>query len=149
MSTNQDLVFGTLVPVGLPDTLCFKSAKEYYESIAKNFKPAFSRSITNVVISSSAPSQDQRESLWIRMSNGGQYIGTYVFSGNDWVQVSPAPNVLERMYGDSRVVPAGYRLADNTNPKLTPAQASFIQSTWHRHSSNLYWDVFDVTYEGI
>lgn len=149
MPTNEDLVYGELQVIGIPDTYCFESAQQYYESIAKNFRPVFSRTITNVVISNVQPTEEERQSLWIRMSNGGQYIGQYVFSGTSWKQISPAPQGLFRMYGDSRSVPEGYKLADASNGKLTATQAAFLITTWHLHTSTLYYDIFDVTFEGI
>lgn len=149
MPTNEDLVYGELVAIGTPDTYCFESAQQYYESIAKNFKPAFSRTISNVVISNVQPTEEERQSLWIRLSNGGQYIGEYVFSGTSWKQISPVPQGIFRMYGDSRSVPEGYKLADASNGKLTAAQASFIVGTWRHHGADAWYDVFDVTFEGI
>lgn len=149
MPTNEDIVYGYLEAIGTPDTYCFESAQQYYESIAKNFRPAFSRTITNVVISNVQPTEEERQSLWIRMSNGGQYIGEYIFSGTSWKQITPVPQGLFRMYGDSRTVPEGYKLADGSNGKLTPAQSAFIMLGWHLHTSTLYYDVFDVTFEGI
>lgn len=149
MSTSEDLVYGTLQPIGTPDTYCFESAQQFYESIAKNFKPAFSRSITNVVISNVEPTDEERQSLWIRLSNGGQYIGEYIFSGSTWKQISPVPNGVFRMYGDSRNIPTGYALADENNPQLTAAQGTFLKGTWHLDPTGTYYDIFDVTFEGI
>jgi len=149
MSPNEDLVYGELQAIGIPDTYCFESAQQYYDSIAKNFRPVFSRSITNVIISNIQPTESQRTSLWVRLSNGGQYIGEYIFTGVAWKQISPVPNGLFRMYGDSRAVPPGYKLADSSNTALTAAQVTFITGTWHLAPSNTWYDIFDVTFEGI
>lgn len=145
MSVEPDTVIGSLVVKNLTENACFESFEDLVRQLPDWFAVSIPANITNVTISNAQPADADKDNLWIRMSNSGVVIGFYVYSEGKWVQLTPVPKGIFRVYGDSRVVPAGYLLADADNPFLSTEQATAIVATWHRDPTDTFYDIFDVT----
>lgn len=135
---------GALKLTGLIDNLdCYTSIQQLLRDFPKLFDVELPAGISNVIVSNQEPTATQRSAVWFRMSNGGTFIGIYLFSSGAWRQFFPVPQTLYRIYGDSREPPFGYILASDS-AALTSEQIDFLELQWHRHSSDDYWDIFDV-----
>lgn len=150
MSADGNLtVNGALKINNLPDLACFQSFEDLLKALPTFLTVEVPSTITNVIISNVQPQDNQRDAIWFRRSNSGEFIGIYLYSSGTWRLVFPSPNALIRMYGDSRDVPEGYILADETNPNLTANQASFIKSSWLKDPTDTWYVIFDVTWVGF
>lgn len=148
MVVNNDVIRGAIKIDGNLDVCCFTSWADFVKALPGLLTVEIPADSTNVTVGSQAPSSDQRNIVWIRTDNSGAFLGIYIFTNNGWQQVSPAPNEIVRMYGDSRSVPTGYQLIDLSNSKFSSGEVSAIQATWIRDPTNTYWRVFDVIYSG-
>lgn len=129
---------------GLPDDTCFTSFADLLKALVKYMSVEIPTSITNVIISNIQPLDSQRSSLWIRMTNGGDFVGFYLFSGGAWQQIFPVDNQLFRVYGDSRVIPTGFVLGDDGSLGLTAAQIAFLHTQWLLDPTSTFYVIFDV-----
>lgn len=149
MSISNDVILGALKLIGSPDVKCFTSWKEFLLAWPTMFGVEINRaSITNVTIGMDQPGADETDHLWVRFNNAGVFVGLYAYSQTGWFMFAPSPNAIIRMYGDSTIIPKGFRLADTSNPRLTNAAATALMTQWHSISPGVY-DIFDVTWEGL
>lgn len=145
----SDVIMGSIKLKGFIEEQCFTSLKEFIASLPNILVAEIPSEATNVVVSSQQPSNDQRDAVWFRLDNSGSFVGIYIYSKGSWKQITPAPNEVIRMWGDSRSVPSGYALIDASNPNFTSSELAAIQSSWVRDSTDTYWKVFDVTFQGF
>lgn len=149
MPITPDVVEGSLKLRGLPDVACFTSFIEFLRAIPDYYGVEIPNSITNVVVSNIEPLDTQRDYIWFRRSNGGTFLGIYVYASGSWKQVAPAPQQVFWMYGDSRNVPDGYILVDNNNPNFTAGEVTALQAKYISDPSSTYFVYFATTYEGL
>jgi len=150
MPENTNItVRGSLKIDNLPDLACFDSFEELLKAIPNFYSVEVPRSITNVTVSNIEPDDTQRNNLWVRQDDAGGFIGLFVFAAGNWQQVSPIPNGIFRMFGDSRDIPPGFLLADASNPNLTGAIAVDLIATWTLDPSSTFYINFHVTFEGF
>jgi hypothetical protein len=144
-----DVIIGQIKLKGFIEDTCFTSIKDFIARLPDWLIAEIPSEATNVVVGTQQPSSDQTNAVWFRQDNSGTFIGVYVYSNGTWKQIVPAPNGIIRMYGDSRAVPDGYQLIDNSNSNFTAAEVTAIQATWIKDVTNTYWRVFDVTFQGL
>lgn len=149
MSKESNIVSAPIAIKGDPTTACFTTVGDFIEALPNFLVAEIPTSITNVVISNIQPLDSQRTDIWFRLSNGGTFIGIYVFSDGTWIQMFPPPQGLFSMYGDSRDVPKGYVLADENNGALPPGVGLWLKQRWKLDPTNTFYQVFDTTYEGL
>lgn len=149
MPSSTNIVKGSIVVQNLPDLACFTDFRELLLSLQTFLSVEIPASITNVIISNIQPGDDQRQSLWIRLSNGGNFIGVYFFAVGAWRQVFPQPNGVFWMFGDSRDIPNGYLLVDEDNPHFTTSGAQKIMSNYVVSVAGDFFTYFAVTFEGF
>lgn len=154
MSSKTDVVQGALKLKGLLEEYCIKSAAELVKAIPDLFTVEIPASVTNVVISSQQPGDDQRQSLWVRQNTNGGFIGIYVYSAGNWQVIFPLPTQLVKVYGkstDATTFPKGYILAtDSVN--LNTSQKNYLKSFWHWYNDDPtsgYYDIFEVIFTGF
>ena len=123
--------------VGLPDDLCFEGTfAEALKAALENVRVLVPSSITNVVVSSQQPTDSQRDFVWFRLNNAGNFVGIYIYAGGDWQQVSPAPNQLFWIYGagaypDSNSPPPGYLPANDPSLGLDAGLVTAMEALWY------------------
>lgn len=150
MQSNNDItVKGAIKIEGLLETACFTSFDDFARRYPQFLTIQLPATITNVIVSNVQPLDSQKDYIWFRRNNSGGFVGAYVFSQGFWRQVFPVPQGIFKLYGDSRDIPAGYILADNTNPNITTAMYNFLKTQWLRDPLDLYWMIFEVTYAGF
>lgn len=137
-------VKGALKLLTNPDLECFTSFKEFVTQIPKLFGVEIPGTITNVIISNIEPNDTQRDSVWFRKSNGGTFLGIYLYSDGAWRQFFPVPRQVYRIAGgDSREVPEGFILTDDAG-YLTVAEKDHLRLDWLRDPTDTYYVIFDV-----
>lgn len=138
-----------LTITGIPDNLCFEGTfAEAIKAVLEKVYVLIPNTITNVVVSSTTPSDAQRSYVWFRLSNGGDFLGIYIFASGDWRQISPVPNALSWVYGDSDSPPAGYVVANSTDSPLTVAEKAHLEAMWYPVGPGP-WTLFQVIYVGF
>lgn len=149
MTTNQTFsappeVLGALRLLGIPDTQCFTDFKQIWKAIEQNFAVVLPVTITNVTVGPTQPLDTERNNVWFRTTNGGTFIGIYMFSDGTWRQFFPVPNSIYLISGDSRTPPDGY-ITTEDSASLDAAQRTFLKDNfWHQNASLLYYDIFTV-----
>ena len=135
---------------GLPEDYQYVDFKSFVEFLTKHLVVSIPSGITNVVISSTQPSENERESVWIRRNNAGSFVGMYIYSGGSWVQMYPAPKQVIWMHGLSSELPPGYRLIEEGHPDFSEYQLSFFRNQYlQKEGTSDDYVYFAVTYTGV
>lgn len=129
MPSSNNLINGKLTVLGLPDLECYESLKALLLDLPNILGVLIPESVTNVIVSNIQPTSGQRTSLWYRLSNGGTFIGLYIFSNGIWTQIVPVPGQVTFIHGDSANPPEGYILTD-TWGAITNAEKAHYRTFW-------------------
>lgn len=149
MPTGTDVIQGALKLTGLVDAQCYKSFKEFVAAMPDLFSVEVPNNISNVTVGNSQPSASERDHLWVRTDGSGSFVGLFTYAQGSWKQIYPVPQGIFRMYGDSRAVPEGYRLA-SADPNISSAMLAELQKTWVTGGSSPTWyTMFHTTYIGF
>ena len=143
MSTEADSVEGTIELVNVPDTACYTSFANLLRDLQNYIQVRVPKSVTNVVVSNVQPLDTQRNSVWFRQSNGGVFMGIYLYSNGSWQQFFPVPRSIYRVSGDSRNPPEGFITTDDAN-FLTSDQKDFLRATWMPDPTAQFYIIYDV-----
>lgn len=131
MPTPENLNVGALQLKTIPELPCFQSFEELLRAIPELYSIIVPDSITNVIVSNVEPNSDQTTALWIRLSNDGTFIGVYVYTQGQFVQIWPVPNEVIWLYGDSEVPPTGYVNTDNAPAgTLSTGLKASLKAAW-------------------
>lgn len=133
---------GALKLLGLPDLACFKSFKDFLAALPSMYAVVIPDSITNVTISNIQPLDSESDHVWFRMSNGGDFIGIYLFSNGSWQQRYPAPGEVSWIVGDSNNPPPGFILTDDA-PWISSPIKNDLKAFW-RPTGSGPWNFFTV-----
>ncbi len=137
MPNSSGVVNGALVAVGNPDFACFTDFASLWKAIPQFFAVSIPSNITNVIVSNVQPTSSQTSYIWFRMSNGGQFIGVYLYSGGTWKQIFPAPGQITwTTYGTAATPPPGYITTDDST--LNSALKAYLKSLWRSNGSGSY-----------
>lgn len=129
--TQGATVIGELVLKSLPELQCFTNFTDFLKALPGLYAVAVPATVTNVIVSNSQPTSSQTTSIWVRMSNSNAFIGIYVFSGGQWIQVAPSPQQVIWMYGDSDNPPDGYKNTDDASGvEMSAAAATGLKALW-------------------
>ena len=131
---------------GLPDLTCFKSFADLLLALPNFLTVEIPDNITNVTVSNIQPLDTERDHVWFRFSNGGTFIGIYLFTDGSWKQFFPVPQSVYTVYGNSDFPPEGYITTEDSG-SLTSDQKEFFKAQWHFTGS--IFDVFTVVPEPI
>lgn len=134
-----------LTLTGIPDNLCFEGT--YAEALIASLalvRVLVPSSISNVVVGATSPTDSQRDFVWFRQNNAGDFIGIFIYAGGDWQQITPVPNGLPWIFGDSANPPAGYISADDVNSPLTAPEKAHLITLWYPPGPGPY-----TIYQGV
>lgn len=150
-SSNVKTITGAVKLKGLVENLCYENIPQFLQLIADSLLLELPETITNVIVSNIQPSDSQRTSVWIRMSNSGGFLGIYLYTQGSWQQIFPTPQGVFWIGGDSRDLPPGYVLIDATNypSNFTSAQASQLMAQYIRDNTDTYYVYFATMFEGL
>jgi len=149
MPIGTDTIRGMLKLNGLIDCEFYTSWQDFVAAIPKLFAVEIPNNITNVTIGDQQPSDSERDHLWFRTDSSGAFAGLYMFAQCVWQKIYPVPNQLFFMWGDSRILPPGYTLAD-ADPNINSTELQDMQRIWSVGGTNPTWySTFHVTYTGF
>lgn len=149
---SSDVVDIPLKVLNLPDLLCVKNITDLVQQLPNFLVGQAPTSITNVVVSNVQPLDTQRDSVWFRKDNAGNFIGIYVYSNGTWQQMYPVPGQMFRMYrnpDDPVTIPVGYTRFDLA-PGIDPTLYTFVIATWMPDPVLVgEYLIFDVIFSGF
>lgn len=131
MAQGQN-VLGELILKALPELQCYTNFTEFLKALPSIYAVEVPATVTNVIVSNAQPTSSQTTSVWIRLSNSGLVLGIYVFSSGQWIQISPAPNQIIWVYGDSAAPPAGYMTTTQAEAAglISSTLATALEAEW-------------------
>lgn len=143
MSNESNAQLAEVHVKGLIDDTCFSSFQEFILALPQYLQVLIPSTVTNVSVSNIQPLDTQRDYVWFRRSNGGVFIGIYVYSEGGWIQVFPVPGSVTRVAGgDSRNPPDGYISAEDAN--LPSDQINHLMASWLLDPTNTFYVIYDV-----
>lgn len=149
MTVGVDVILSAIKLLQLPDKKCFTNWADLLRQIPDMYGVEIPTGITNVTIGNSYPADADRDHLWIRTDNSGNFVGLFIYVTGAWRQIYPLPDQLFLVIGDSRSVQAGYTLASN-DPRVSALQLVNLQKIWTvGGTSPLWYSVFHVTFTGF
>lgn len=144
----NDSVVGALKLLGLPESNCYTTVNDLLKAIETLFAVEIPTDLGAVVVGQNTPTEEERDKVWFRRDVNGKFVGIYVFCNDKWILAyNIIPGELPYLYGDSRSVPDGFRLATSANgiPTLV---ANHIMTTWLRDPTSTFYVYFQVFYIG-
>jgi len=145
MAPTTNTVIGQLILKALPELECFTNFTDFLKALPGLYAVEIPASVTNVIVGPAQPSSSQTSSIWVRVNNAGTFLGIYVFSDGNWIQVVPAPNQIIWMYGDSSVVPDGYKTTDAASgDEISVALALALKALWITGNVGPNYEYFSV-----
>lgn len=148
MTIGTDVIQGILKLNNFMEGKCFTCWSDFVAAVPSMFSVELPSNVSNVNVSSSEPSDSERDHLWVKISPSGSPIGLFIYSQGAWKQFLPAVNQLFYVYGDSNNIPDGYTLASN-DPNLSSSEILTLQKTWHPNNAGTGYTIFHVTYTGF
>lgn len=152
---NVNKVYGKLLLTDVPNNLCWSTPDKFLKQLRDFFRVELdvNSDVDFVVIGSQVPSEDDKGRLWVRLYNDGSFAGFYHFESGKWVAIqNRRPDEVVWFYGDSRNIPTGYQLIDESNGLLTTDNIKFIMSKYNRDltsdSETPVYTYFACTYVG-
>lgn len=143
-------ITGVVKVLDVPDDACLTTVRDLVLQLEKYLAVEFdTEKITNVVVGTAEPDTTDRDVIWFRIDNSGNFLGVFVFVQGQWLQMFPPPFTLFRMYGASNDLPEGYVLASADIAGISEAMETAIKATWTEHPTEDYYVIFDVVYVGI
>lgn len=144
-------ITGVIKVTDLPDDTCLTTVRELILSLERFLAVEFdAEQVTNVIVSSVEPETTERNIIWFRTDNSGNFLGINVFIQGEWIQMFPPPNSIIRMYGRSTELPQGYALVSTSVPGFTPPMVAKLQESWVlQQPGGQYYVLFDVVYVGL
>jgi len=141
-----------LTITGLSEEECFEGSTFYeaIKAILAKVRVLVPDSITNVVVGNEEPNDSQRDYVWFRLDNAGNYVGTFLYTGGDWKQIDPVPQALTWVYGDSTSPPDGYLPANDASISvLTSGEKTALELLWYPSGAVGPWSIYQVVYVGF
>lgn len=106
-----DSLLGTVKIIGLPEKECFKSWAEFVKSLPEHLAVQIPTGFGAVIVSATQPDESQRDFLWVRRDNSGNFLGLYSFSGGSWKSIFLVPSSQTQivwLFGSSATPPDGF-----------------------------------------
>lgn len=156
MAITREKVLGQIGITRIPPGLCWGNPGEFIKLLVDVLSVNLEVNANNdfVVIGHQVPSEDDKGRLWVRLARNGSFLGFFLFVNGKWQRVENRRNdEIIWLYGDSRQIPAGYRLIDGTNPTIpTEIQerliTQYVVNTGASGAAPVY-SYFAVQYVGI
>lgn len=149
MSETTDVIRGALKLDNFQEGRSYSNVDALLLAIADMFSVEIPTTITNVIISSYQPGDDFKQGVWIRKDAAGVFNGIYIFESGAWNRIVPPlfTNEVILLYGDSRDIPNGYSLADDSNPNLPAGVAGLLMTNWVSDGS--HYSLFHIVKDPV
>lgn len=152
MSITNDTVDAPIKLLNLPDLACVNTIQELISLLPSYLVASIPTSITNVVIGNIQPLDTQRNTIWFRKDNAGNFIGIYVFSAGVWAPMYPVSNQIFprwRVSSDPVTEPVGFTRLDNT-PGVPASVVTARMADWVADGLNPgYFLYYEVCFTGF
>ena len=123
----QNVILGALKLLGIPERACFQNWQQFVEAIPQYFAVEVPQSITNVIVGSTAPSEDDRDKIWYRRDNNGSFLGVYAFQNGAWRPFySLVPDSVTWTWGNSNSIPDGFILIEQGDSTIPSTVVNFL-----------------------
>ena len=143
-------ITGAIKVIDVPEDASLTTVRDLLQQLERYLAVEFDvDKITNVVVSSLEPEVSERDIVWFRLDNAGNFIGVFVFVQGQWLQMFPCPNEVTKVTGDSRNPPPGYALVSTELAGFTTAMVNKLQTEWELDPSETYYVIFHVVYVGL
>lgn len=156
MSRLRQKISAKLKLLRVPTKDCFTTLSDLLKLIEDIFTVELSAGVNNdfVVTGHQAPSEDDKNRLWVRKSRQGTFAGFYMFLNGAWRRIFNRRNdEVIWMQGDSRTIPEGFTLISETTGGITSdvrdhIMQYYLEDTSVSEASPVY-KYFAVRYTGI
>lgn len=131
-------VYGKLILNDVPSNLCWDTPEKFLKQLTKYFNVDLdiNSNVDFVVVGSEVPSEDDKARLWIKLYNNGTFAGFYKFENGKWTEISThRPDEVVWFVGDSRNIPDGYILIDESNGTMTSSNIRHIMDMYNRDTT--------------
>lgn len=144
-------IVGSIKVIDVPDDATLTTVKDLLVSLERFLAVEIdAEQITNVYVGNQEPDTTDRQVIWVRMDNSGNFVGLFVFIQGTWLQMLPPPNGIFRVFGRSDELPPGYALADENIVGISHTMDAALKGTWYPSAplDGIYF-IFDVVYVGL
>lgn len=127
----ENTTAGALKVLGLPERVCYKSFKEFIESIPTFIGVEVPSSIIGVVVGPNPPGEGQRNALWARRQTNGEFLGIYAFQAGAWrilYQQIPGVTTINWFVGNSLTPPDGFTVIEENDPTMPSTVSNGIRA---------------------
>lgn len=126
-----------LLPQNLSPGVCYANEQERFIDYARHLQGSLPINFTATIMSSSAPSPDDRDKAWLAVDGDNRILGLYTFSGGQWKQAAPTVPYLVigefRWYDPSLYTPsAPWYVCDGTTTGVPDLSGQFLVCTGQR-----------------
>lgn len=119
MSVVNTVVRGALKIDNVPDRACFSTWRQFLESIPDFLTVEVPSSVSGVVVGPNTPDEDDRDKIWFRRDNGGNFLGVWAFQNGAWRPLfNFGTNQIIWTFGDSTNIPDGFVLIEEGDPVI-------------------------------
>lgn len=151
MSQNINEVKATVAVEGIESICNVEDIKSFLDFLVTNLSITLPDNVGPIVISTTAPGDDEKSKVWIRRAGDGSFQGIFLYQQGAWRQIFPVEDEMIKIFRKSLIansddnVPFGYRRVDANNPKFTSTQANYFVQQYLKDSTQLYYEWFYVT----
>jgi len=109
-----------------PSNWCWTTPKAFAEELINSlqFSWPFEDTHKAVIYGDKTPSADDKDKMWARFDNSGNWLGWYAWQKGSWKRVyNYRSDQVIWLYGNSNNIPDGFQLLDGTAagaPDLSP-----------------------------
>lgn len=155
MAINRERILAALAITRIPPDLCWGKPADFIKQLVESLTVTLDIATNTdfVVIGHEVPSEDDKGRLWIRLQRNGSFLGFYLFVNGKWQRVfNRRSDEIIWMYGDSRNIPDGFQLVDDSSPVPTDVKDHIMKQYLVDTSVNSATPVyryFALTYVGV
>lgn len=103
---------------------------------------------SGVIVNSTAPSEDDKNKLWIKLDGSGNYSGSYLYTNGGWKPLyNLPPGQIIWMYGASNSIPEGFKLIETDDGVVPNSVAEILRGQYISNGAGGY-SYFAVRYVG-
>lgn len=145
----QDVVQGAVKLVGLPDRARFTSFRDFLEQLPQMLSVELPRGISGVIVSAQAPTEDDRNRVWIRRDTSGSFLGIYTFQDGKWKKLyNFVDGQIVWITGDSDILPDDFVLVDTGDATIPSYVVNALKAQYVPKATGSGYAYFAVRFSG-
>jgi hypothetical protein len=156
---NTSNYYGKLKIVGEIANFSATSNQDFIKKFIELVVSEFPEASQNVIYSNQAPKDADRNKVWFVRNNSGSFVGIRLYHKGSWKQIYPvdsdgtdgrAPTKeVKWVKGDSRQVPYGWKLIDDSSTTFNVSELSQLQGQYIVDGSGAYYTYFAIEFVGF